>query len=160
MIFLFFFFHLTSFLPLRETKSEFIVASYVPLIKIDKAALLHVLKSLQDAKLCMRPGKSALEKDGIRLAKGAVCGQFNGGAGHKGTGRHDDIGVIPGHRSRLTGDKAVHGRCGLNALTKGNDAFRLSEGNCLNDVMPVLACVRKNGKAKLFIKICRKNGTL
>ena len=101
----------------------------------------------------MVPGQTALEEYGIRRLNGAVCGKFDGRALDKGSGSHNYLGIISRHIPRLRRHKAVHRSCRLDALTEGDHALRLSEGNCLDNVMTGLSAVWNHVKAQLLVEV-------
>ena len=108
----------------------------------------------------MGPGQAALKIDRIGRLEGAVCAQFYGRTGNECTGRHDDLAVIARHIPGFGTHEAVHRRGRLDPLAEGNQAFRLSEGDRLDNVMPALLPIRDYAEAQTFINIGGKNGPL
>ena len=82
----------------------------------DESGVEHLLQRQQHAKLGVVPGETALIVDGVGLAHGTVGGELNGAALHECARRHDDVGVVAGHRRGDRVDIAVDRGGGLDAL--------------------------------------------
>ena len=89
--------------------------------------------------------------DGVGLTHGAVGGKFDGAALHECARRHDNVGVVAGHRRGHGVNVAVHRGGSLNALAEGDHALGRAELNALDDVVARLLGGGDDGEAELFI---------